>query len=544
MGRRNVLQKLGACVIAAVTPPPPAFAESAWRPLAELAERDAATFPDAFVLYFARFLLAFDEPSRATFSAATGTLPGEWGAANPRAEARMQTQLGAFANSVGACLDEFGRDGAKGAARLFSTLEKAYGAKGQDAARRQLAVLFSLLPPAQQPVESIRAALGAGAPAAAVSASQEWRSAMARAPDALLPDGVVPRYDAATASYRLPAEFLPDSAVGAVASAPLQRERPLGLREYGLFALSGAIGCALTHLVVVPLDVVKTRMQTRPGAYAGMGDGLVSIARTEGWPMLLQGAGATGVGYFLYGATIYPGYEFWKRYFFTLAGPAAVIANRVPIVLLAGATATILTCFFITPFETVRIKMVEEPGFAPTLKAAFARVKAEGGFALFYDGLLPLMIRQVLFGMMKFLVFDTASDIILGGLPSALRASTAVALLVSLLSGAIAGVFSAIVSQPADVVLSRVAQGAKEATASGNNFLTQVGNIFSEVRAVWAEFGIGGFFLGLGSRCIWSGAIIAGQFFLYDVFKNWLHVAETDLGQFYDALSATSAFSS
>ena len=44
-------------------------------------------------------------------------------------------------------------------------------------------------------------------------------------------------------------------AVGAVASAPLQRERPLGLREYGLFALSGAIGCALTHLVVVPLDV-------------------------------------------------------------------------------------------------------------------------------------------------------------------------------------------------------------------------------------------------------------------------------------------------
>merc|ERR1719420_2378921 len=203
---------------------------------------------------------------------------------------------------------------------------------------------------------------------------------MARAPDALLPDGVVPRYDAATASYRLPAEFLPDSAVGAVASAPLQRERPLGLREYGLFALSGAIGCALTHLVVVPLDVVKTRMQTRPGAYVGMG------------------AGATGVGYFLYGATIYPGYEFWKRYFFSLAGPAAMVTNRVPLVLLAGAVATILTCFFITPFETVRIRMVEQPGFAPTLKGAFDRMKAEGGLALFYDGLLPLMIRQVLFG--------------------------------------------------------------------------------------------------------------------------------------------------
>ena len=50
---------------------------------------------------------------------------------------------------------------------------------------------------------------------------------------------------------------------------------------------------------------------------------------------------------------------------------------------------------------------------------------------------------------------------------------------VSLLSGAIAGVFSAIVSQPADVVLSRVAKGAK----SGGDFLSQVGNIFGEVRS-------------------------------------------------------------
>jgi hypothetical protein len=36
---------------------------------------------------------------------------------------------------------------------------------------------------------------------------------------------------------------------------------------------------------------------------------------------------------------------------------------------------------------------------------------------------------------------------------------------------------------------------------------------------------------------VWSGAIIAGQFLLYDVFKDALHVAASDLALFYDALA-------
>ena len=53
---------------------------------------------------------------------------------------------------------------------------------------------------------------------------------------------------------------------------------------------------------------------------------------------------------------------------------------------------------------------------------------------------------------------------------------------------------------------------------------------------VYRQLGLGGFYLGLGSRCLWSGAIIAGQFFLYDVFKGLMHVTATDLTLFLDAL--------
>ena len=118
-----------------------------------------------------------------------------------------------------------------------------------------------------------------------------------------------PRCGPGTGRYTLPAPLRAPGVFGTVGRVPIPRERPLGSTEYSLFALSGALGCALTHSLVVPLDVVKTRIQTRPGQYAGFGDALTTINREEGAAMLLQGLGATVVGYFLYGVSVYPGYE-------------------------------------------------------------------------------------------------------------------------------------------------------------------------------------------------------------------------------------------
>ena len=54
------------------------------------------------------------------------------------------------------------------------------------------------------------------------------------------------------------------------------------------------------------------------------------------------------------------------------------------------------------------------------------------------------------------------------------------------------------------------------------------------------KYGVQGLYLGLPSRCLWSGAIIAGQFFLYDLLKQALHVTAADLTLFYDALGASA----
>lgn len=96
----------------------------------------------------------------------------------------------------------------------------------------------------------------------------------------------------------------------------------------------------------------------------------------------------------------------------------------------------------------------------------------------------------------------------------------------SFVSGATAGIASSIVSQPADTVLSRLNDGTG---TGGGGFLSTAGLILD-------ESGVPGLFAGLGSRCVWAGGIIAGQFFLYDLFKDLLGIAPADLVVYLDPL--------
>ena len=43
----------------------------------------------------------------------------------------------------------------------------------------------------------------------------------------------------------------------------------------------------------------------------------------------------------------------------------------------------------------VRIRMVECPSYAPDLPSALRRYVQEGGLLSLYDGLIPLLVRQV-----------------------------------------------------------------------------------------------------------------------------------------------------
>ena len=77
--------------------------------------------------------------------------------------------------------------------------------------------------------------------------------------------------------------------------------------EYGstkylqLCGLGGMLSCGLTHTAVVPLDLVKCRMQVDPGKYKGILSGFAVTVRNDGLRGLARGWAPTFLGYSLQG---------------------------------------------------------------------------------------------------------------------------------------------------------------------------------------------------------------------------------------------------
>merc|ERR1712086_449019 len=82
---------------------------------------------------------------------------------------------------------------------------------------------------------------------------------------------------------------------------------------------------------------------------------------------------------------------------------------------------------------------------------------------------------------------------------------------VSLGSGVVAGVVAAIISHPADTLLSKI----NKKGAGGD------GSMVSRLKNVASEAGVKGLCLtGLGPRCIMIGTLTAGQFGIFDIVLN------------------------
>merc|ERR1712157_116171 len=103
-----------------------------------------------------------------------------------------------------------------------------------------------------------------------------------------------------------------------------------------------------------------------------------------------------------------------------------------------------------------------------TLRGAFPRIMKEEGVNGFYKSLVPLWGRQIPYTMMKFACFEkTVEAIYANVIPKPKSECTKVEQLgVSFMAGYIAGVFCAVVSQPADNMVSKL--NASESATVGS----------------------------------------------------------------------------
>merc|ERR1711893_202110 len=118
--------------------------------------------------------------------------------------------------------------------------------------------------------------------------------------------------------------------------------------------------------------------------------------------------------------------------------------------------------------EAVRVRVQTSPGWANTLREGFPKLMAEEGVAGFYKGIVPLWGRQIPYTMMKFACFERTVEALYKFVVPKPRSecSKSEQLVVTFVAGYIAGVFCAVVSHPADVIVSKLNK-APEGTTAG-----------------------------------------------------------------------------
>lgn len=266
------------------------------------------------------------------------------------------------------------------------------------------------------------------------------------------------------------------------------------------------------------MDLVKTRRQIDSKLYSGNFQAWRHILRTDGFRGIFVGWSPTLVGYSAQGAFKYGWYEYFKKTYADIAGPEAAHKYKTALYLSASASAEFLADIALCPFEAIKVRMqgTIPSQYSGTLNGLSTITAAEGVGGL-YKGLYPLWGRQIPYTMMKFASFETIVEMIYARLPGqksdySKGAQTGVAFA----GGYLAGILCAIVSHPADVMVSKL------------NAYRKAGEGFGAVTSrIYKDIGFKGLWNGLPVRIVMIGTLTGLQWMIYDSFKIFMGLPTT-----------------
>merc|ERR1712241_459701 len=176
-------------------------------------------------------------------------------------------------------------------------------------------------------------------------------------------------------------------------------------KYYALCGLGGVLSCGVTHTAVVPLDLVKCRIQVDPAKYGGLINGFKVTMAESGLREFGKGWAPTLIGYSMQGLCKFGFYEVFKNLYGGLMGEENAYVYRTSLYLVASASAEFFADIALCPMEAVKVR-VQTSDYSSTLRDCFPRMKAEEGTGTFFRGLKPLWMRQIPYTMMKFACFE------------------------------------------------------------------------------------------------------------------------------------------
>ncbi|KAJ8916632.1 hypothetical protein NQ315_000277 [Exocentrus adspersus] len=258
-----------------------------------------------------------------------------------------------------------------------------------------------------------------------------------------------------------------------------------------------------------------------PDKYKNILNGFKVTLREDGAKGLAKGWTPTLFGYSAQGLCKFGLYEVFKVWYANLIGEEYAYLYRTWLYLAASASAEFFADIALSPMEAVKVKIQTTPGFANTLREAVPKMYADEGINAFYKSLVPLWMRQIPYTMTKFACFERTVELLYKYAVPKPRAECTKGeqLVVTFAAGYIAGVFCAIISHPADTLVSKLNQekglSAMEAAK---------------------RLGLGGMWKGLTPRIIMIGTLTGLQWFIYDAFKVMMRMPRPPSGEMPESL--------
>lgn len=266
--------------------------------------------------------------------------------------------------------------------------------------------------------------------------------------------------------------------------------------------VSGALSGALVSACVQPLDVLRTRMQadSAAGALKSTAETAVSIVKGGGVRALWQGTQPTvfrlGLGaglHFFFLETLKPLFEKHSSNGQTRMSAAGAALTGG----LSRAMAAVVSC----PITVVKTRMeyVANSGspvvhrYQGTFQALKSIAKSEGVAGL-YRGLGPTVLSNAPFSALYYTFYTRLQS----RLSPDRKPSTAV----NFVSGTIAAVAATLITQPADVVRTRVQLGLSSQMVSRFSGTTSANSMITVLRSISKNEGMTGLFAGAAPRIL------------------------------------------
>ena len=275
-------------------------------------------------------------------------------------------------------------------------------------------------------------------------------------------------------------------------------------------AVSGGVAACVSHSASVPLDVVKTKLQTETFEDVSALGVAREIARRHGVVALTAGWTQTFVGYGLQGALKYGGFDAAKR-FASVDGDGASLVTLA----LCAMCAEIVGSAVLTPMEQMRIRAVSDAGYGGLSFGETARrFGREGGFGTTLGNLPVIYAKMLPYTAVQLVSYDVFTRVLAdSGLTSTVTTRPAAAML--------AGVLASLASQPGDTVLSVLNKG-RVSGAHAEDGGTSIQIARRSAITVASELGAIGLMTGWRARLLHTGSVVFVQLLIYDFIRDAL----------------------